>query len=79
MNLKAHWQVSAGLIPGQIMPEYNRLTYYTPADYQTDGGTQEGLQKHTSEFTRIQEDVHLYARQLEASGLNWVKVDYFWY
>jgi len=76
---KACWEVSAGLIPGQQMPEYFKRWVYTSDDYASDGGTQDGLLKPSSIYATQMHEVHTYANTLEAGGLNWVKVDYLWF
>lgn len=75
---KAFFEVTAGLIPNEPMPEYSKRWAYTSEDYAADGGTQASLQNEGSRYYTIQTNAHTYAKMLEKGGLNWVRVDYLW-
>jgi hypothetical protein len=72
------WEVSAGLIPGEPMPEYTRR-WCLDADqwYGPDGQpTPQGVALFNSYLVAAQE----YARFLMNPGvLNWVKVEWVWF
>lgn len=70
--LRASWQVFAGLIPGTPMAEATKTWLYT-SEHFYDDGMQRG-----PVYQRAASEAHDYARQLEAGGYNWVKVEYIW-
>ncbi len=65
--LRTSFEVVAGLIPGQPMPEYTKQWHLA------DGFTEE-------EWHRAREEAYAYARTItNPHGLNWVHVDWIWY
>ncbi len=73
------WEVTAGLIPGEPMPEYTRrwgLTasqWYAPDE---DGPSHQGVALYNACLVAAVE----YARYLMNPGsLNWVKVEWIWF
>lgn len=79
------WQVEAGLIPGQPMPEYTKLFAYTTEMREGD----EALMKDQSNgfpyatlnnYCRLQAEAMAYWRQLNDPGiLNWARIDWIWF
>lgn len=76
---KCAWEVTAGLIPGQPMPEYTRRWYLTSSEwYDKDGrsNSPQGSALFNANLVAAQE----YARYLMNPGaLNWVSVTWIWY
>ena len=73
---KALFTVTAGIIPGQVMPEHTRRWTYTSADYEQDAALPAG---ELSIFELRIQEAHDYAIQLSnPRHLNWVRVDWMW-
>ena len=73
---KAIFEVHAGVIPGQPMPEYTRRWGYTSTDYQHDRSVPEG--EDTIFTTRLKE-AHAYAMSITSPAyVNWVNVHWIW-
>lgn len=66
------WTATAGLIPGQPMPEYTRSWFYTELDYEKEGCKRGPL------FLEQTNAAHDYAQEAEKGGFNWVKVEHIW-
>lgn len=73
---KAMFEVTAGVIPGTVMPEYTKLWGYTSEEYEKDRGARKD--QPTIFSARLQE-VHDYAMGLSNPAyVNWVRVDWIW-
>lgn len=71
--LKAQWAVTANLLfPGTADPKHSRAWSYTSADYEADGN------QRGERFASMQGEAEEYAAKLQASGFNWVKLEYVW-
>ena len=67
MRARAAVEVTAGIIPGVVMPEHTRQWFLT-----------EGEGRGTLDHLR--EDAHEYALSLPLpDGLNWVREDVIWF
>lgn len=75
-RLKASWQVHAGLIPGQAIPEYTKTWHYTSTEYEQESGL---LMPQRPRFQDMQREAQEYAEFLQDGGLNWVNLAYVWY
>lgn len=77
-SARAAWEVVAGIIPGQPMPEYTRQWALTSDDwYDSDGRPST---KGIAEFTRLQAVAQEYARAItDPSRVNWVRIDWIWF
>lgn len=72
------WEVTAGLIPGQPMPEYTRRWGLKSSEwYGPDGQpTPQGVALFNASLVAAME----YARYLsDPRGLNWVRVEWIWF
>ncbi len=66
------WEVTAGIIPGQPMPEYSRRWGLTSKQWESAGN----VALYNSCLVAAME----YARYLmEPRSLNWVRVDWIWF
>jgi hypothetical protein len=76
---KAAWEVTAGLIPGQPMPEYTRVWSLQANEWADAEGFL--LLPHAIAFFNAQTAAAMeYARALmEPASLNWVRVDWIWF
>ena len=73
---KALFEVQAGIIPGQPMPEYTRHWGYTSDEYEQDRNTP---QDQATIFSTRMKEVHDYAMGLSNPAyVNWVRVDWIW-
>jgi hypothetical protein len=74
--LKAIFRVTAGVIPGTLIPEHTKQWNYTSEDYEKDCAAK--LDEPTIFSTQLGE-AHEYAKRLSNPAyLNWVKVDWVW-
>jgi hypothetical protein len=74
--LKAVWEVQAGILPGEPMPEYTKRFYYTSGDNAAD---QELPEQGTNRFTEKMLEAHKYAQEItDPSRVNWVRIDFVW-
>lgn len=91
LALKAQFTVTAGIIPGDAMPEYTRVWHYTSADLEHDSNVPpmpEGHkidmngpadQPHNTRFTGMLIEANLYATGLvNPRMVNWVRLDWMW-
>ena len=86
--LKASWEVRAGIIPGQAMPEFTKQWHYTSADGakdEEDGKARharsqsEGLAYH-SLFAKMRSEATDYHLQVSnPQMLNWAELTFIWY
>lgn len=75
---KCAWEVTAGIVPGEPMPEYTRRWGVTSDEWYDKGGSPspQGVAIFNANLVAAQE----YARYLMNPGaLNWVRVDWIWY
>jgi hypothetical protein len=75
---RAAWEVTAGLVPGQAMPEYTRRWVIASSEWYGQDGqpTPQGVAAFNAALVGAQE----YARYLMNPGaLNWVRVDWIWF
>jgi len=76
MRAKALFTVSAGIIPGTLMPEHTKQWIYNSDDYHKDSETS---QDEMTIFAKYLREAHDYAMGLSNPGyLNWVRVDWMW-
>jgi hypothetical protein len=69
---KAFFTVTAGLIPGEPIPEHTRLWSYTSLDHELDRNDAE-------RFLRMREQATAYANLLmNPAFVNWVRLDFLW-
>lgn len=80
MAAKAIFTVTAGVIPGVLMPEYTKAWGYTSVDYQNDvEALEKDPERRTSDFIDKMNAAHEYARSItDPRAVNWVKVDFMW-
>ena len=73
---KAIFEVTAGVIPGQVVAEYGKRWSYDSDEYERDSGTP---QDQPTIFSKRLDEVHEYAKGLANPALvNWVRVDWLW-
>ena len=76
VSLRCSWEVVAGLIPGQVLPEHTKQFHLTSNEW--DGG--KGLET----FIQKQAAARAYAAYLEllcinGRAVNWTRIDFVWY
>ncbi|HEV8189488.1 MAG TPA: hypothetical protein VGP83_17165 [Pyrinomonadaceae bacterium] len=77
--LKAAWEVRAGVIPGQAMPEYTKRFIYTSKDVETDGEHSKDVAYQTL-FNARQFEAMSYHLQMSNPNLNnWAELTFIWY
>jgi hypothetical protein len=73
---KAIFQVTAGVIPKEAMPEYTRRWTYDSDDFEQDRQTP---QDRETIFSKRLREAHDYAMGLSnPAHTNWVRVDWLW-
>ena len=73
---KALFEVRAGIIPGESMPEYTKRWGYTTGEYQQDRDTPAD---QPTIFSQRLKEVHEYAQGMSNPAyVNWVRVDFIW-
>lgn len=77
--LSGCWEVCAGLIPGDPMPEFTkRFPYTSTLRVQDAANANDG--RDTNNFTRLMLEAHDYAKQITVpQRVNWVRVDWIWF
>jgi hypothetical protein len=71
-RLRCSWEVTAGLLPRDPMPEYTRRWLLTSETFYA-----EQAEQQYKTFQRYQAEAREYARSLEIpSALNWVNVEW---
>lgn len=76
-RLKSYLQVTAGIIPGEPIPECTKRWEWIPRN--VDGQHVTMTAEELLKFHENSEAAHAYARQLENPGFyNWVKVEWVW-
>lgn len=91
-QLRAAFEVRAGLIPDQAMPEYTKQFFYTSEDREDDAKLPpmpEGHtidmngsldQPHMSIFTRRHiEAMRYYSELVDPTRINWVSLTWIWF
>ena len=74
--LKARWVVTAGLLPGEVMPAYTRMFELSAAEWQGGRAGTEGLfalEAAASAYAR-----HLQLNSTVGRGVNWTRVEFVW-
>lgn len=72
-TLRCVWEVTAGIIPGQVMRDHTRRFPLTSRQW--DGGSEAGVDAYNEAAT----EAMIYARGLMSPAhLNWVRVDWVW-
>jgi hypothetical protein len=92
VRAKGAFEVRAGIIPGQPMPEHGKRWFYTSEDYEADSALPpmpEGHkidmngpldQPHMSRFTRMHlEAMQYYSGLCHPAYLNWAEITWIWY
>lgn len=79
VRLKAAWEVCAGLIPGQPMPEYTKRFVYTSEDYEEDGRHAKELEYHPIFMKRMAEASSYHQQMSNPQTLNWAELTFIWY
>lgn len=76
VRLRAAWSVSAGLIPGILMPELSKEFYYTEHQNEKDNHVPD---HESTLFMKTMREAHEYAQAIsDPASLNWVKVEFTW-
>jgi hypothetical protein len=71
---RAAWEVTAGIIPGEPMPEHTKCFVLTSDEW--DGGSEHGA----AMFKELRERATKYADSLQHPAyLNWVRLDWVWF
>jgi hypothetical protein len=78
-RLKAAWEVRAGLIPGQPMPEYTKCFVYTSANYEEDGRHAEEFAYQPIFMKRLAEASSYHEQMSNPKVLNWAELTFLWY
>lgn len=78
-RLKAAWEVRAGLIPGQAMPEYTKRFLYTSEDYEEDGRHAKEFAYHPIFMKRMAEASSYHHQISNPQTLNWAELTFLWY
>lgn len=89
---KAAFEVRAGIIPGQAMPEHTRVFLYSSSEFEADAKLPPMPERHVidlngpldqphmSVFTRRHiEAMRYYSYLVSPSHLNWVELVWIWY
>lgn len=78
-SLKASWEVRAGVIPGQPIPELTKQFYYTSRDYEEDGEHAKEL-NYQPLFMKQMACASSYHQQMSNPQLNnWAELTFIWY
>jgi hypothetical protein len=73
---KAFINVSAGVLPASLMPEYSKRWVYTVDDYEADRFRPEGQETTFAAYLR---EAYDYAKSItNPAVINWVKVEFMW-
>ena len=78
MRLKLSFEVVAGIVPGQVMPEYTKQFHLTSEQW--DGGSGAGVLN----FIKARNAAQEYANELQEQCLrgltcNWTRIDFIYY
>jgi hypothetical protein len=76
-RLKMYLQVTAGIIPGEPMPEYSKRWEWSPA--KVEGARVEMTAEELLQFHELSDEAHAYAKELQNPGFtNWVTTEWVW-
>lgn len=78
-QLKAAWEVRAGLIPGQPMNEYSKRFFYTSDEYEEDGKHAADLEYHPIFMRKMAEAASYHMQMSNPRMLNWAELTFIWY
>ena len=72
--------MTAGVIPGELMPEFTKSWNYTSLDFEDDvKALAADPERQTSKFIEHMDAAHAYARSItDPRAVNWVKVEFIW-
>jgi hypothetical protein len=77
--LKAAWEVRAGVIPGQAMPEYTKRWLYTSKMREEDEAHGSEISYHAT-FSKMRAEAVDYYIQISMPNLNnWAELTFIWY
>lgn len=77
--LKASWEIRAGVIPGQPLPEYTKRFLYTSGDHQEDEAHAKDI-SYQPLFMKQMACANAYCQQMSDPRLNnWVELTFIWY
>lgn len=77
VGLRGAWEVRAGVIPEQAMPEYTRQFFYTTPQYEEDKARP---QSEMTTFRNLADEAQRYALGLmNPAFVNWVETVWIWY
>ena len=77
--LVAAWEVVAGVIPGQTMPEYTKRFYYSSRDKEEDYQHRKEI-AYQPLFMKQMACAMAYHQQLSDPAIvNWVRLDFIWF
>jgi len=78
----AAWEVVAGVIPGEPIPEHTKIFPYQAEDREADiklAGTIT-MEPRQSKFRQLHKEANAYAESLiDPRYLNWVQVTWIWF
>ncbi len=77
-SLRAVWEVRAGVIPGQAMPEYTKRFPYTSDDYEEDGKHAKDFSYHPIFMKRMAEATSYHQQMSNPQTLNWAELVFLW-
>ena len=69
--LKAQWCVKAGILLGEVVPEWQGVWSYTSVDFEKDGNEYGPL------WRSLNRAADKFANQLRLTA-NWVTIEYMW-
>jgi hypothetical protein len=81
-RLKATWEVTAGVIPGQSISEYTKRWNYTSDEGEADNKTMQAnptLAFHATFSKKRAEAMDYYMQLSNPNVVNWVRLEFFWY
>jgi hypothetical protein len=77
--LAAAWEIRAGVIPGQPIPEYTKQFLYTSADKETDGDHAKEI-GYQPLFMKQMACASSYHQQMSDPRINnWAELTFIWY
>ena len=92
-SLKGRWIVTAGIIPGDALPNYTRTWAYTSTEYAADTGLGADIlwgeilgvyrpadtEKFATIYAQKRREAEEYRRSLDnPNHVNWVRLDWMW-
>lgn len=76
LAMKAQWTLTAGILPGEPMPEFTKQWSYTNVDHKKDQGVPS--EEPTIYSEKIDEVYDLAKGMCNPGYVNWVKVEFIW-